>query len=60
MGNYNPITITQQHLISRWYSCHHCQRIDFIEPIQAPVVSPGLIGSLTRIKNTIEEIPHPL
>ncbi len=31
LWNYNPITIIQQHLIIRRYSCRHCQRIDFTE-----------------------------
>ncbi len=42
------------------YSCHHCQRIDFVELTQAPMASPGLEGPLTRANDPIERVYIPL
>ncbi len=36
------IASCQQHVIIMWFSCRHCQRIDFVELTQAPEASPGL------------------
>ncbi len=60
LWNYNSITIIQQHLILLRYSCHHCQRIDFVELTQAPMASPGLEGPLTRANDPIERVYIPL
>ena len=59
LWNYNSITIIQQHLIIMRYSCRHCQRIDFVEPKQAPMASQGLIGPRTSLKNPVEEVSTP-
>ena len=50
----------QQHLIFMWYSCRHCQRIDFVELIQALRYSPRLLGPLTSLEYPIDEVLVPL
>ena len=40
----NIVNSYAHHSNSTWYSCRHCQRINFVEPTHAPVASPELQG----------------
>ena len=40
----------QFHLIPMWYSCYHCQSIDFVELSQAHNASPALNGPQSQIR----------